>query len=80
MDISSAGVLKSKNPGASSAGATRSNSRQPANPQNRKIIIANNKDSNNSDESDGDDEEKKKKGAPQIQSMIGEFTIEELKK
>jgi hypothetical protein len=59
----------------SSAGATRSNSRQPP---LRKIIVAPTKDSY-SEESGEDDERDKKKVCNQIISMIGEFTMEELK-
>ena len=64
-----------------SAGPTRSNSRQPMQPGNRKIIVAQNKEANNSEESDGADDEggQKKKGI-QIISMIGEYTMDELKK
>ncbi len=65
------------NGGGSSAGATRSNSRQP---QLRKIIVAPTKDTGSySEESDEEDRQDKKKAPFQIISMIGEYSMDELK-
>jgi hypothetical protein len=76
MEITSVKTSKQ----TSSAGPMRSNSRQPAQSANRKIIVAQNKEANNSEDSDGAEEEGQKKKGLQIISMIGEYTMEELKK